>query len=65
VRVEADLARPVRGYTASEHYAAGDRVQHPVLGLGVVQGGAGLGKVKIQFDNREAVLVHDRRAAGG
>jgi hypothetical protein len=64
VKVEADLSRPVRGYAASDHYAAGDRVQHPVLGLGVVQGSAGLGKVKIQFDAREAVLVHDRRAAG-
>ena len=36
-------------------------VQHTVLGLGVVQGSAGLGKVKILFDSREAVLVHDRR----
>jgi hypothetical protein len=32
-----------------------------VLGLGVVQGSAGLGKVKVQFETREAVLVHDRR----
>jgi hypothetical protein len=65
VRVDADLARPIRPYTASEHFAAGDRVQHAALGLGVVQGSAGLGKVRIQFDAREAVLVHDRRAAGG
>jgi hypothetical protein len=61
VRVEADPARPIRDYSASDHYAAGDRVQHAVLGLGVVQGSAGLGKVKIQFEAREAVLVHDRR----
>jgi hypothetical protein len=65
VRVAADLARPVRSYAAGDHYAAGDRVQHPVLGLGVVQGSAGLGKVRILFDAREAVLVHDRRAASG
>jgi hypothetical protein len=65
LKVEADLSRPVRSYSASDHYAAGDRVQHTVLGLGVVQGSAGLGKVKIQFDARDAVLVHDRRAAGG
>ena len=65
LKVEADLARPVRDYSAGEHYAAGDRVQHAALGLGVVQGSAGLGKVKILFDTREAVLVHDRRAAGG
>jgi hypothetical protein len=64
-KVEGDPARPVRNYSASDHYAAGDRVQHGVLGLGVVQGSAGLGKVKVQFDAREAVLVHDRRTAGG
>jgi hypothetical protein len=60
-RIEADPTRPVRSYSASEHYAAGDRMQHAVLGLGVVQGSAGLGKVKVQFETREAVLVHDRR----
>jgi hypothetical protein len=59
-KVEADLSRPVRDYSPSDHYAAGDRVQHAVLGLGVVQGSAGLGKVKIQFESRGAVLVHDR-----
>ena len=65
VTVSADLSRPIRNYAASDHYAAGDRVQHSMLGLGVVQGSAGLGKVNIQFDARDAVLVHDRRAAGG
>ncbi len=63
-RIEPDLARPIRDYAASEHYAAGDRVQHSVLGLGVVQGSAGLGKIRVQFEARESVLVHDRRAAG-
>ncbi|MBM4381932.1 MAG: hypothetical protein FJ091_01060 [Deltaproteobacteria bacterium] len=62
VKIEADLSRPVRSYVSSEHFAAGDRVQHAALGLGVVQGSAGLGKVRIQFESREAVLVHDRRA---
>jgi hypothetical protein len=62
VKVDADLSRPIRGYAASEHFAAGDRVQHGSFGLGVVQGSAGLGKVRIQFDAREVILVHDRRA---
>ncbi|HEY8121454.1 MAG TPA: hypothetical protein VII78_09055 [Myxococcota bacterium] len=65
VVVTADLSREIRSYSAGEHYAAGDRVQHSVLGLGVVQGSAGVGKIKVQFDARDAVLVHDRRAAGG
>jgi hypothetical protein len=62
VRVEADLGRPIRSYALSEHFAAGDRVQHSVFGLGVVQGSAGLGKIRVQFEARESVLVHDRRA---
>jgi hypothetical protein len=63
-RVEADLARPIRNYASGEHFAAGDRVQHAVLGLGVVQGSAGLGKIRVLFETRESVLVHDRRAPG-
>jgi hypothetical protein len=63
-RVEADPAKPVRIYAASDHYTAGERVQHPVLGLGVIQGSAGLGKVRVQFEGRESVLVHDRRRPG-
>jgi hypothetical protein len=60
VRVEADLSRPVRGYAASESYAAGDRIAHPKLGLGVVQGAAGTGKISVFFDDRKVLLVHGR-----
>ncbi len=63
-RVEADPAKPVRAYSASEHYTAGERVQHAVLGLGVIQGSAGIGKVRVQFESREILLVQDRRRAG-
>jgi len=62
VRVEADLARPIRGYAASERYAAGDRISHPKLGLGVVQGQAGAGKISVLFEDRKVVLVHGRPA---
>jgi hypothetical protein len=62
VRVEADLSRPVRGYAASERYAAGDRIAHPKLGLGVVQGQAGAGKISVFFEDRKVVLVHGRAA---
>lgn len=60
--VEADLSRPVRGYALTEHYTAGDRIEHPTLGLGVVQGLAGSGKIRVLFDERKSVLVHDRPA---
>jgi hypothetical protein len=61
--VEADLSRPVRGYRISEHYVAGDRIAHPTLGTGVVQGTAGPGKISVTFDDRRSVLVHDRTAS--
>jgi hypothetical protein len=60
VRVEADLSRPVRGYAASESYSAGDRISHPKLGLGVVQGSAGANKISVFFDDRKVLLVHGR-----
>jgi hypothetical protein len=60
--VEADLSRPVRDYGTSESYAAGDRIQHPTLGLGVVQGPAGMGKIVVLFEGKKSVLVHERPA---
>lgn len=61
--VTPDLSRPVRDYRISEHYVAGDRIQHPTLGTGVVQGTAGPGKINVHFDDRRSVLVHDRAAS--
>jgi hypothetical protein len=60
VAVTPDLSRPVRDYRITEHYVAGDRIQHPTLGTGVVQGTAGPGKINVHFDDRRSVLVHDR-----
>jgi hypothetical protein len=62
--ITPDLSRPVRDYRSSEHYVAGDRIQHPTLGTGVVQGTAGPGKISVHFDDRRSVLVHDRAAPG-
>jgi hypothetical protein len=61
--VDPDLSRPVRDYRITEHYVAGDRIQHPTLGEGVVQGIAGPGKINVRFDERRSVLVHDRAAS--
>jgi hypothetical protein len=60
VVVEADPSRPVRPYSVRESYAPGDRIEHPKLGLGVVQAVAGPNKVRVRFDGRAAVLVHER-----
>lgn len=58
--VEADLSRPVRPYDAQERYTPGDRIEHPTLGTGVVQGVAGPNKIRVLFDERKSLLVHDR-----
>lgn len=58
--VEPDLSRPVRAYALSESYRAGDRIDHPKLGVGVVQAIAGPRKIRVRFDGRESVLVHER-----
>jgi len=58
--VEADLSRPVRHYHLTDSYLAGDRIAHPTLGTGVVQGSAGLGKVRVLFDGKKTLLVHER-----
>ncbi len=62
VIVEADLSRPVRSYSFNDSYAAGDRIEHPKLGTGVVQGTAGPGKIRVHFDERQSVLIHERSA---
>jgi hypothetical protein len=62
--VEADLSRPIRTYLVTESYNAGDRISHPTLGTGVVQGSVGVGKVRVLFDGKKALLVHQRPAPG-
>jgi hypothetical protein len=62
--VEPDLSRPVRSYSFEQSYTAGDRIEHPTLGLGVVQGGAGNGKISVLFGERKSLLVHERPGPG-
>ena len=62
VIVAADPSRPPRPYAVTESYRSGDRIEHPTLGVGVVQGAVGRGKVRVRFEDRESVLVHERGA---
>ena len=62
VVVAADPSRPPRRYAVTDSYRSGDQIEHPTLGVGVVQGLAGRGKVRVRFDGRESVLVHERGA---
>ncbi|MDH3520616.1 MAG: hypothetical protein OEM49_09185 [Myxococcales bacterium] len=58
--IQADLSRPVRSYALTESYSPGDRIAHPKLGNGVVQGTAGPGKIRVRFDGKKTLLVHER-----
>lgn len=58
--VEADLSRPPRNYGIRESYAPGDRINHPTLGMGVVQSLTGVGKINVLFDDKKLLLVHER-----
>jgi hypothetical protein len=58
--VEPDFSRPIRSYALTESYSAGDRIAHPKLGSGVVQGIAGPGKIRVRFEEKNSLLVHER-----
>ena len=58
--VEADLSRPVRRYAITEVFQAGDRIDHPTLGSGVVQREVGRGKINVLFGEKKSLLIHDR-----
>jgi hypothetical protein len=59
VVVEADLSRPVRSYGPHESYHPGDRIEHPTLGLGIVQK-CFPGKVEVRFGEATSRLVAGR-----
>jgi hypothetical protein len=65
IPVEADLSRPIRPYALTESYGSGDRIDHPTLGLGVVQGVAGNGKISVLFGEKKSLLVHERPVREG
>jgi hypothetical protein len=60
VLVEADLSRPPRAYGIRESYGPGDRIEHPTLGMGVVQATAGVGKIFVLFNEKKSLLIHER-----
>jgi hypothetical protein len=57
--IEADPERPVRAYGPHESYHPGDRIDHPTLGLGVVQK-CFPGKVEVRFGEATSRLVAGR-----
>ncbi len=60
--IAADLSRPVRQYAASLKYEAGERVEHPTFGQGVVET-AEPGKVTVFFAVGRRVLAQSKEGA--
>jgi hypothetical protein len=57
LRVEADLAKPVRPYSVTDSFESGDRVQHSKFGEGVVQQSTGPGKIEVLFGEDVKILA--------
>jgi len=58
--IEGDPSKPTREYSIRESYEAGDTIQHKTLGVGVVQGITGRGKISVRFGEENKPLVHER-----
>ena len=58
--IEADMTRPIPSYSLTEVFQPGDRIAHPTLGTGVVQGEVGPGKIAVLFEEKKSLLVHGR-----
>jgi hypothetical protein len=63
LRVEADLAKPVRPYSVTESFESGERVQHAKFGEGVVQQSTGPGKIEVLFGDDLKVLAQAKPAS--
>jgi hypothetical protein len=60
--VEADPSRPIRSYKRERQLPRGRPHRASEARHGVVQGSAGPGKIRVRFDERQSVLVHERSA---
>jgi hypothetical protein len=60
--VEADFSKPPVAYAITASYEPGDRIDHPKLGQGVVQGVVGRGKISVLFNEEAKLLIHERPA---
>jgi len=59
-KVEFDPSRPIRPYRTTETFAAGDRIDHPKFGVGVVAAISGPSKIQVDFPDTLRVLIHAR-----
>jgi hypothetical protein len=62
-RVEADVSKPVRPYAITASFTPGERIDHSVFGVGVVQRSAGPGRVEILFGDECKLLAQAKPAS--
>lgn len=55
--MEAEPTGPLRSYSMQEKYEAGDRVEHPKFGIGVVVESRS-GKIDVKFGRELKILIH-------
>ena len=58
-----DPSKPPRPYAATAPFTAGERVNHPTFGTGVVTGSPGEGKVEVAFPTGRRVLACAKKAS--
>jgi hypothetical protein len=58
--VEGNMDKPQVEYSIRGSFEAGDRIDHKTLGLGVVQGSLGHGKIRVLFGEDLKALIHER-----
>jgi hypothetical protein len=63
--VAADPSRPVRRYAPGDAYTAGDRINHPTFGQGVVESSPGPGKMQVFFPSGRRILAQAKAPGSG
>ncbi len=61
--VEPDLSKAIRSYSIRELFQAGERVDHPTFGIGVVEGATAPGKMTVFFPQGRKVLAQAKPVA--
>lgn len=62
--IEPNMDKPPQPYSVNGSFEGGDRIEHKTLGVGVCQGPAGTGKIKVLFGEDTKILIHQRAPAG-
>lgn len=58
--VEPDLSKPIRPYSIRDTFEAGERIDHPTFGIGVVEVSAEPGKMTVFFPQGQKVLAQGK-----